>query len=136
MIKTAKASFKKSLTVKPNYNWTLMPAIASQIHNTTKIPKSGFTPTEILFGPDSHMTTNFLNKEFPKIHPFLKNRKEGLKINHDQIQKIWEANKNLITHERNQRIEKLNKNRVLQPLEEGDIVFVKDQSQLAGGTGP
>ena len=59
MIKTAKASFKKSLTVKPNYNWTLMPAIASQIHNTTKIPKSGFTPTEILFGPDSHMTTNF-----------------------------------------------------------------------------
>ena len=136
IIKSAKQIFKKILTAEPNYNWTLMPAIASQIHNTTKIPKSGFTPTEILFGPDSHMTTNFLNKEFPKIHPFLKNRKEGLKQNHDQIQKIWEENKDKITHERDQRVEKLNKNRILQPLEEGDIVFVKDQSKLTGGSRP
>ena len=136
IIKTAKQIFKKILTAEPNYNWTLMPAIASQIHNTTKIPKSGFTPSEILYGTDSHMSTTFLNKDFPKIHPFLKLRKEGLKICHDQIQKIWEANKDLITHERNQRIDKLNKNRTLQPLEEGDIVFVKDQSKLTGGSRP
>ena len=63
MIKTAKASFKKSLTVKPNYNWTFMPAISSQIHYTTKIPKARLIQTEILIEPASHMTTNFLNKK-------------------------------------------------------------------------
>ena len=65
MIKTAKASFKKSLTVKPNYNWTFMPAISSQIHYKTKIPKCGLIQTVILFEQASHMTTNFLNKEVP-----------------------------------------------------------------------
>ena len=69
MIKTAKASFKKSLTVKPNYNWTFMPAISSQIHYTTKIPKSRLIQTEILIEPASHMTTNFFKKKFPKYIP-------------------------------------------------------------------
>jgi hypothetical protein len=136
VIKGAKLIFKKILTAEANYNWTLLPAIASQIYNATKIPKSGFTPSEILYGTNNHMSTNFLNKSFPKIHPFLKNRKEGLKINHDQIQQIWEENKKNIIYERDQRIEKLNKNRVLIPLEEGDIVFVKDQSKLTGGSRP
>jgi hypothetical protein len=135
-IKHVKLIFKKILTAEPSYNWTMMPAIASQIHNTTKIPKSGYSPAEILYGTDNHMSQNFLHKDFPKIHPFLKNKKEGLLQSHNQIQKIFEDNKDSIIKERDQRIEKLNKNRVLKPLEEGDIVFVKDQRKLTGGSRP
>ena len=136
IIKSAKLIFKKILTAEPTYNWTILASIASQIYNSTKIPKSGFSPSEILYGPNTHMSKNFLSKDFPTIHPFLKNKEEGLKQQHDLIQNIWEENKNNITYERDTRIEKLNKNRILIPLEEGDIVFVKDQSKLTGGSKP
>ena len=70
-----------------------MPAISSQIHYTTKIPKSRLIQTEILIEPASHMTTNFLNKKVPKIHHFLKNRKEGWKLKNDQLQFSLKNNK-------------------------------------------
>ena len=136
MIKHIKLIFKKILTAEPNYNWTLMPAIASQIHNSTKVPKSGYSPAEILYGPDNHMSQSFLDKEFPRIHPFLRNRQAGLELLHNLTQKIWEDNKDKIINERDQRIRISNRNRILQPLEEGDIVFVKDQTKLTGGTRP
>ena len=132
LIKHVKIIFKKLLTAEPSYNWTLMPAITSVIHNTSKTPKSGFSPSEILYGPDTHLSNNFLNMPFPTIHPYLRQQAIGLKDQHERQHVIFEENQDKITNERDDRINRLNKNKISKDLEIGDIIFAKDESKPVG----
>ena len=132
-----KVAFKKVLAAEPNYNWSFLSSTVSHLHNTSKLPKSGYSPYEILFGCRTHMSRSFLDLEItPKVHPALKNEKVGLEVKFKEIQEILKTAREAITKDRDDRTERVNKNRVVRDINVGDIVFVRDRTKTLGSTKP
>ena len=136
-VNTAKTIFRKILTIEPNYNWTLLPPILTLLHNTSKIAKSKYTPYEILFGTNNHLSTSFFqSNDLPKIHPYLKNEKIDLENKFTRMKEIYISHTQDIIQVRDARHSKVNKNKISKELFVGDIVFVRDRSKVQGSTRP
>ena len=132
-----KTIFKKNLSIEPNYNWTSMTSTIAHLHNTTKLNKSGYSPAEIVFGPDNHLSTCILDTPgIPKIHPAVKNKKGGLEKKFQLMKSIKVDTRDKIILTRDKQINRLNKTRITRQLEVGDIVLIKDHSQILGSTRP
>jgi hypothetical protein len=132
-----KQAFKKVLAAKPNYNWTFLASSVAHLHNSSKLAKSSYSPYEILFGTGTHLSKSFLDLEtLPKIHPSLKNEKPGLEKRFREIQEILKETREHIVKDRDDRIEKVNRNRVVRDLQIGDVVFIKDRSKILGSSKP
>ena len=136
-VNIAKTIFRKILTIEPNYNWTMLPPILTLLHNTSKIAKSRYTPYEIIFGKNNHLSKSFFDStDLPKIHPFLKNEKVDLENKFSEIRKIFASHTGEIIQIRDARHLKLNKNKISKELYIGDIVFIKDRSKIQGNSRP
>lgn len=136
-VNIAKTIFKKILTVEPNYNWTLLPPLLSQIHNSSKITKSKYSPYEIVFGTNNHLSSSSLNSvKTERIHPALKNEIVDLEKKNKSIKHILKNHTTDIINVRDNRYLILNKNKIKKDLQIGDIVFVKDRSKTLGNTKP
>ena len=132
-----KISFKKVLTICPTFNWSFLCAIISHLYNTTKLSKSGFSPAEMLFGPNVHMSRNSIcNQTMPKLHPNAFIYKDQIQDRFDKLQKIWKIALENIKKDRQYRTDRLNKTRVTRQYNIGDIVFVYDRSKIIGNTRP
>ena len=132
-----KISFKKVLTICPTFNWSFLCAIISHLYNTTKLKKSGFSPAELLFGPNVHMSRNSIcSQSMPKLHPNAFIYKDQIQDRFDKLQKIWTIALDNIKKDRQYRTDRLNKTRITRQYEVGDIVFVYDRSKILGNTRP
>ena len=135
-VKLFKRILKKILTTEKTFNWTLLPALISHLHNSTKNAVTGFSPYELLFGPNTHLSTSFLDLPLPKLHPSVKNEKEGIQNLHKNLQHILLEARSSLIKVRDTRLEKKNTNKIIKDLNIGDIVLVKDQSKILGTTQP
>ncbi len=137
MVKVFKASMRKYLSVEKNLNWSLMAPVISHIHNSSKIVKSKYSPYEILFGQDNHLSKGYLDTtKLPKLHPALQNEKESLERKNNNLKNIMQEVKQRIEKERDVRLDSRNRTRVSRNFTIGDIAFVKDRSQIKGTTQP
>ncbi len=135
-VKLFKRIFKKVLTTEKTFNWTLLPALIAHLHNTTKNAVTGFSPYELLFGPGTHLSTSFLDLPLPKLHPSVKNEKEGIQNLHKNLQHILLEARSGLIKERDNRLQKKNQNKIKKNFNAGDVVLVKDQSKILGTTQP
>ena len=132
-----KGIFKKLLSVESNYNWSALPGQVARLHNSSKLSKSGYSPLEILYGTNKHLSTCFLDRPNKiHLHPVLQSQREVVESKIEQTNKILAEVRKSITEDRDKRTDRLNKTRVTRSLEKGDIVFIKDRSKILGSTKP
>jgi hypothetical protein len=137
MVRVFKQAMRKYLTIESNLNWSLMAPIIAHLHNSSKIVKSKFSPYEIIFGQNTHLSTGYLDHlNLPKIHPTLQSHQLNLEKKNSQLKKIFQECQDRIVKERDIRTEKRNKTRVLRKFTIGDFVFLKDRSITPGSTKP
>ena len=135
-VKLFKRIFKKLLSTEKTFNWSLLPPLISHLHNSTVNPKTGFSPYQLLFGPDHHLSSSFLDNNLPKLHPSIRNEKEGITKLHSKLKHILADAKEGLIKERDDRLTKLNKNKISKSFTVGMIVLVKDRSRILGSTKP
>ncbi len=137
MVRVFKTSMRKYLSTEKDLNWSLMAPVIAHIHNSSKIVKSKYSPYEIIFGQDNHLSTGYLDQQrLPVLHPAIQKEKEALERKNKNLKNIMSEVKQRIEKERDVRIEKGNRTRVRREFVVGDIAFVKDRSQTAGSTKP
>ena len=135
-VKLFKRIFKKILTSEKTFNWTLLPSMISHIHNNSKHSITGFSPYEMVFGTNNHLSSSFLDNQLPKLHPSIKNEKEGLLKLHKNLQTILHDARNSLTKSRDLRLKQKNTNKINKPFQLKDIVLVKDYSKILGVSQP
>ena len=135
-VKIFKYVLKKCLATKDDYNWTLLPSYIADIHNHTPNSKTGYTPSQLVFGPDRHLSSTFLDDPFPKLHPNIRNEKEHLIAMSAKLKTILNQAKQQEIRDREKRNEILNKNKIRGLFYPGDIVLCKDRQKLQGNTRP
>jgi hypothetical protein len=132
-----KRAMKKVLVSQPNLNWTVLPPLLAHLHNTSKNAKTSFSPSEILYGTNVHLSSNNIDTvELPKLHPLIRNEKAGLEQQHKEIRDILKITRDKIVKERDERVDKANENRITRDLKVGHIVFAKDMTQVIGASRP
>lgn len=137
MVRVFKQAMRKYLTIESNLNWSLMAPIVSHLHNSSKIVKSKFSPYEIIFGQNTHLSTGYLDHlNLPKLHPIIQSHQLDLEKKNIQLKKILQECQDRIVKERDNRTERRNRTRVLRKFAVGDFVFMKDRSITPGSTKP
>lgn len=132
-----KNAFRKALSIQPSFNWTGLSSTLTHLHNTTKLNKSGYSPAEIIFGPNNHLSSCVLDAEDrPRIHPAVKNNKQGIEKKFDAMKIVMEDARNKIKGTQDKQINSANKNRITRSLDVGDIILIKDRSKVIGSTKP
>lgn len=132
-----KRIMKKVLSNQPNFNWTFLPSIIAQLHNSSRITKTGFTPNQLVFGTESHLSKCFLdNPLVPKFHPIISRSVKTFEAQQLSLTKNLDSVRHFITKERDNRLDKANRNKVTRSFQVGDVIFVKDMSKILGTTQP
>jgi len=117
-------------------NWDLLPFLCSKLMNSTVVPRTGFKPSEMIFGQD-RMALSFLDRErlLPLHHLAQNSVTQVRELTAEIKQMTAKAQENLIELRRETH-EKLNKNRIEKHFKPGDIVFVLDRYQIPGNSRP
>ena len=137
MVRIFKNSLQKYLSIEKNLNWSLMAPVISHIHNSAKISKSKYSPYEILYGQDNHLSSGYLDQTtLPQLHPSIQKQKQGLETKNQQLKEILTEVQQRIEDERNQRTDNRNKTRITRQIEVGDFAFVRDYTIPKGSTKP
>jgi hypothetical protein len=132
-----KKTMRKVLSAQPNLNWTAIPAMISHIHNVSKTNKTGYSPAEIIFGPNNHLSKSYLDtKELPAIHPLVKNATNEIEKKHGKMQSIMSEVQEKNVQEQSKRLEYVNKHKIFKQFELGDLVFLRDRTIPTGSTKP
>ena len=135
-VKIFKQVMKKCLASGKDYNWTLIPALVAHLHNSIPNANTGFSPYQLVFGPNRHLSSTFLDNNFPKLHPNLRNEREHLLQLHSNLTHILGQAKLQETRVIEKRTEARNKNKIKRNFEVGQIVLCKDKQKLQGHTRP
>ena len=137
MVKVFKQAMRKYLSIESNFNWSLMAPVVAHLHNSSKIVKSQYSPYEILFGQNTHLSSGYLDQpNLPKLHPTVQSHRLSLEKKNENLKKILHEVHDRIIKERDVRIEKRNRTRVNREFVVGDFVFIKDRSITIGSTKP
>ena len=137
MVRVFKQAMRKYLTIEKNFNWSLMAPIISHLHNGSKVVKSKYSPYEIIFGQNTHLSTGYLDHlHLPKLHPTIQQHQLDLEKKNEELKTILKEVQERIVKERDVRVEHSNRNRVHRQIVVGDFVFVKDRSISLGSTKP
>ena len=132
-VQTVKVPTKKLVATRPTYDWQLLPFIISKTINNTTSLRTGFTPTEMVFGKSTEPTFLELEK-FSAPNYFVKNDTEYIKQISEQIKQSTEIAKETILQMKLTKTEKLNEKRVTANFLPGDIVLVVDNQQVPGNS--
>merc|ERR1712001_570296 len=111
-VKILKQAIKKSINLQPEVDWLMAVPILLKRYNLTIKSKTSYSPRELIFGKSTSFQTSHFDYltdiTSKKVFPRLKTAKEH------------------IDQERNDRITKINKNRVKGKFKEGEFVMVKN----------
>jgi hypothetical protein len=117
-------------------NWECLPFIVTKIFNHTVIPRTGFTPVEMIFGKTELSKSQLALENVSILHHSIENntvKLDNLSKNLKDMSKIAQETLNEIKRDRN---EYANKNRVEKVFNENDIVFVLDRYNIPGNSRP
>ena len=132
-VQTVKILMKKLVATRPSYDWQLLPFIISKTINNTLSLKTGFKPSEMVFGKSSEPTFLELEKFAPPNY-FVKNDAEYIKSISEQIQASTQIAKEAILQMKLIKTEKINAKRISATFSPGDIVFVVDNQVVPGNS--
>ncbi len=132
-----KRIMKKILSNQPNLNWSFLPSIIAHLHNSSRNTKTGFSPNQLVFGSESHLSNCFLDQPLvPKFHPIISRSVQSFESQQTNLTKNLDSARNFIIKERDDRLEKANRNKITRSLQVGDTIFVKDMTKILGSTQP
>ena len=114
-------------------NWVYVLPLVIRLYNTTKIPKTTYSPAELLFGSRSALAQNHFGiLPAEDHHPLIQNERIQVdRLNSELAQKLNTA-KTLIDSEREKRLSDANKTRIHKEFELGDLVFMRNFSHKEG----
>jgi hypothetical protein len=117
-------------------NWECLPYLVSKIYNNTVIQRTGYTPTQMIFGKGdlAKSQLSLENNAIPhhsitndnlKIEALTDSIKQMSKIAHDSLQDL-----------KIEQTDLANKNKIEKSFKENDIVFVIDRYTIPGNSRP
>ncbi len=131
--KSIKHAVIKLLTDYQLTNWVHVLPLVIRLYNTTRIPKTTYTPAELLFGSRSSLAQDHFGiLPADDHHPLIRNETTQVdQLNSELAQRLNIA-KSLIDAEREKRLAELNKSRIHKEFQIGDIVFMKNFTHTQG----
>ena len=133
LVQTVKLLLRKFLATRPNLNWEYLPYLISKVLNNTVSPKTGFKPSEMVFGSENAGNLFLENKIAPP-HYSIKNH--GTLVNQisEEIKEMTKIATENITELRMEQSERINRNRTNKEFKRDDIVFVLDRTIVEGNS--
>jgi hypothetical protein len=136
MVRTVKEMMKKLLATRRDLNWEYIPFIVAKILNNSITPKTGFKPSEMLFGKDGS-GSSFLELETLCLpHHLVKNNKQLIEQKSEEIANMTKLATEKLQELRFAQNEKKNKNRIEKDFPEGSYVFTEHHTNVAGASRP
>jgi len=120
-----------------NLNWEDLPLILGIILNHTVSPRTGFSPSVMMYGENSPMAQSFLELEnfMPKPHNSLRNKAQLLRLATD-IQNITNIAKQTIQENQAKFHHAANETRINKEFKKNDVVFTIDRTIIPGNSRP
>ena len=137
-VRNFKEACKKMLVSCEDYSWLLIAPYFTMMYNSSKLPRHGKSPFEMLYGEDSRLSQGVwpLVNYTPKPHPLLAKSEEYVTEQKDKIKSILKEAQQHLNKAKDERNKRLNKNKHTTVLEQGDLVFVKNHTVRPGTTLP
>ena len=131
--KTIKWAIIKLLATYSPTNWVHILPLVVRLYNTSKVPKTTYTPAELLFGTRSALAhDHFGILPAEDHHPLIQNETMQVnRLNSELAQKLNTA-KTHIDAERDKRLSEINKSRIHKQFEVGDLVFMRNFTYTQG----
>jgi hypothetical protein len=135
---TVKLILKKMLTVSNfnSFNWEMLPFMVSKIMNHTVTLKTGFKPSEMIFGKGPSSKAFFEQEPNFQLHHSLKNEKQKVETLTKELVGMTEIVKQKLEVLKLENNEKININKISKPFKTDDIVYVLDRYILIGNPRP
>ena len=137
-VRNFKEACKKMLVSCDDYSWLLIAPYFTMMYNSSKLPRHGKSPFEMLYGEDSRLARGIwpLVNYTPKPHPLIAKSGDFVAEQKGKIKAILREAKQHMDKAKEDRNIKLNKNKHTTHLERGDLVFVKNHAVRPGTTLP
>ena len=137
-VRNFKEATKKLLVSCEDYSWLLIAPYFTIMYNSSKLPRHGLSPFEMLYGEDSRLSKGVwpLVNNTPKPHPIIAQSADYIAEEKEKIKAILYEAQTHLDKAKEDRNKKLNKNRSTMELEKGDLVFVRNHSVRPGTTLP
>jgi RNase H-like domain found in reverse transcriptase/Integrase zinc binding domain len=137
-VHTVKTILKKLLATSSSgtLNWEYLPFMASKIINHTVVPRTGFTPTQMIVGKGP-LSKSFLDSQpLLSIHHSVANNKETVERLTKEVEGMSKIAKEKLAQIKIDTHKKVNENKIDKKFKENDIVFVLDRYNIPGNTRP
>jgi Reverse transcriptase (RNA-dependent DNA polymerase)/RNase H-like domain found in reverse transcriptase/Integrase zinc binding domain len=137
-VHTVKTILKKLLATSSSgtLNWEYLPFITSKIINHTIVPRTGFTPMQMIVGRGP-LSNSFLDSQpLLSIHHSIANHKIAVDNLSKEVVNMTDSAKKKLLEIKVDTHTKLNKNKIDKKFRENDIVFVLDRYNIPGNTRP
>ena len=137
-VRNVKEATKKMLIACDDYSWLMIIPYFTIMYNSSKLPRHGQSPFEMLYGKNSRLAEGVwpLIDYTPKPHPVIARSSEAVAAEKDKIRQILDKTQQQLDQDREERNAKLNKNRTSMNLQKGDIVLAKNHQVRPGTTLP
>jgi hypothetical protein len=136
MVRTVKEMMKKLLATRKDLNWEYIPFIVAKILNNSICPKTGFSPSSMVFGKDG-AGLSFLDLDRLSIpHHLVKNNLQMVESKSQEIAEMTRIATEKLTELRILQNEKKNEHRVIKDFKEGDYVFCEFYPSVQGASRP
>jgi hypothetical protein len=136
-VHTVKTLLKKLLATSTSgtLNWENLPFIVSKIINHTIVPRTGYTPTQMIVG-NRPLSQSFLDTEqlLPVHHSIV--HKETVQNLSSDIQSMAKTARDNLLQIKTNTNNRLNNHKVDKKFKTNDIVFVIDRYNIPGNTRP
>ena len=131
-----KQMLKKMLATRQTLNWEYLPFLVAKIINNNVSPKTGFKPSQMVFGAVS-TSNSFLNLDnWSQPHYLVRNNRERISNLTTEIKEMIAVATDKYTEHKLITLEYQNKNRVDKRFRKGDYVFVLDRTVIPGNSRP
>jgi hypothetical protein len=131
-----KQMLKKMLATRKTLNWEYLPYLVAKIINNNVSPKTGFKPSQMVFGAVS-TSNSFLNLDsWTQPHYLVRNNKERISNLTTEIKEMIAVATDKYTEHKLITLEYQNKNRIEKRFRKGDYVFVLDRTTIPGNSRP
>lgn len=127
-----KLMLKKMLATKQTLNWEIYPLLISKILNTQVSPKTGFKPSELVFGPDNSERGFLQLEKTTPPHYSVKNHLAHIETLREDLTVITNVAREKLIQMKIITTEKLNKHRVKKTFKINDFVFIVDRTFIPG----
>jgi hypothetical protein len=136
MVRTVKDMMHKILATRRDLNWEYLPFIVAKVLNNTVCPKTGFSPSQMVFGNVGAVLSFFELENLSLPHYFVRNNRQKVESKTKEILEMTKLATEKLSEVRAVQNERKNQNRVEKEFKEGDYVFTVHHPSVAGAARP